>query len=83
VRVRFKRPGSATGEELAVAARPGHATLAAATDDFRFATAIAGFGMMLRKSEHRGELTWKQTVAIAASAAGENPRRPELVALVT
>jgi Ca-activated chloride channel family protein len=83
VRVRFKRPGNETGEELAVAARPQHARLADASTDFRFATAIAGFGMMLRRSEHKGELTWKRTLDLAASAAGENPRRQELVALVT
>ncbi|HUQ04152.1 MAG TPA: von Willebrand factor type A domain-containing protein [Kofleriaceae bacterium] len=83
VRVRFKRPGNEKGEELAVAARPQHARLADASNDFRFATAIAGFGMMLRKSEHKGDLTWKRTLDLAGSAAGTNPRRQELVALVT
>src|SRR5262249_17274641 len=83
VHVRFKRPGNTKGEELAVAAYPGYGSLAETPDDFRFATALAGFGMMLRNSEHKGDLTWRATAALAASAAGENPRRQELVALVT
>jgi Ca-activated chloride channel family protein len=82
VRVRFKRPGAEKGEELAVAAKPRHTRLAEASADFRFATALAGFGMMLRTSEHRGDLTWKATLAMAAAAAGDNPRRQELVSLV-
>ncbi len=33
-------------------------SFAEADDDFRFAATVAGFGMLLRDSEHRGTLTW-------------------------
>ena len=82
VRVRFKRPGNEQGEELAAIARPGGAKLDAMSNDFRFAAAVAGFGMLLRKSEHKGDLTWASVHAMAAAAAGGDARRKELVDMI-
>ena len=82
VRVRFKRPGQATSEELAAVARPTVDSLDGASRDLRFATAVAGFGMLLRGSEHRGALTWRQAEALAASGAGDDARRNELTAMI-
>ena len=39
--------------------------LAAVSDDFRFSAAVAGFGMLLRGSEHVGDLSFDQVVELA------------------
>lgn len=82
VRIRFKRPGHDSSEEIAAVARPGVASLDQASADFRFATAVAGFGMLLRGSDNKGTLTWAQAQAEAEAGAGADPRRAELVLLI-
>ena len=37
------------------------------SDDFRFAAAVAGFGMLLRDSSHRGEITVDQMIQLTES----------------
>lgn len=53
------------------AARDAGKTFAAASPDFRFAAAVAAFGMLLRDSEHRGLAThdWLETTAAASGHA--------------
>ncbi|MEX0891968.1 MAG: von Willebrand factor type A domain-containing protein [Gemmatimonadota bacterium] len=41
--------------------------------DLRFAAAVAGFGMILRDSEHRGRLDYASVLEQAAGALGEDP----------
>ena len=43
------------------------------SESMRFASAVAGFGMLLRNSPHAGALTWSQIVSLARGAAGEDP----------
>ena len=42
--------------------------------DFRFAAAVAGFGMLLRDSEHTGDLTLGDVVGLAEKSRGDDPR---------
>ena len=58
--------------------------LAAASDDLRFAAAVAQLGMLLRGSAHRGDATWAGTLALAEQARGDDPscHRAELAGLV-
>jgi Ca-activated chloride channel family protein len=39
----------------------------------RFASAVAGFGMLLRNSPSAGSLTWPQVIALARGARGDDP----------
>ena len=52
--------------------------------DFRFATAVAGFGMLLRDSKHVGDLTLGDVVGLAEKGKGSDPRgyRGEFIRLV-
>ena len=54
------------------------------SDDFRFAAAVAGFGMMLRDSAHKAGLSYDQVLNLAASAAEDDPDayRAEFIRLV-
>jgi Ca-activated chloride channel family protein len=73
VKVRYKAPDGKTSKLLQHVVKGAPAELAKLSDDFRWATAIAGFGMMLRESPHRGSLSWAQVEALAVGARGADP----------
>ena len=81
VKVRYKDPDGTKSRllEQAVADRLG-----SPSTDFRFATAVAGFGMLLRDSEYAGDLTLNDVVGLAERARGDDPRgyRGEFIRLV-
>nr|WP_314559367.1 von Willebrand factor type A domain-containing protein [uncultured Capnocytophaga sp.] len=53
-------------------------------NDYRFATAVAQFGMLLRNSKHKGTATYGKVIELANTALGkdENGYRKEFVELV-
>ena len=81
VKVRYKDPDGTRSRllEQAVADRSGSPSV-----DFRFATAVAGFGMLLRDSKHAGDLTLGDVVGLAEKGKGDDPRgyRGEFIRLV-
>ncbi|HEY4181205.1 MAG TPA: von Willebrand factor type A domain-containing protein [Kofleriaceae bacterium] len=70
VKIRYKAP---EGNKSTLMSRTV-ANVAVALDqapvDVRWATAIAAFGMMLRESPNRGNMTWAQIEALAKGAVG-------------
>ena len=76
--------GSA-GVDQPAARRPRARTSGgAASEDMRFASAVAGFALLLRDSEHRGSASFEQVIELARGARGEDPEgyRGEFVGLV-
>ncbi|HEU0013896.1 MAG TPA: von Willebrand factor type A domain-containing protein [Longimicrobium sp.] len=71
VKIRYKLPDSETSRLLDHAVRE---TRRGPSPDFEFATAVAGFGMLLRESEHRGTLTLDQVIRLAERSRGEDPQ---------
>jgi Ca-activated chloride channel family protein len=69
VRVRYKPPTSDTSRLLEEPVRDRTGT---ASNDLRFASAVAGFGMLLRESEHRGSMTISDLIALARDAVGRD-----------
>lgn len=65
VRVRYKEPAGDVSRKLEFPLTDGGAAFAAATPDFKFAAAVASFGMILRNSPHKGGATLDQVVAWA------------------
>ena len=55
------------------------------SEDLRFSAAIAAFGMMLRDSEYKGEITYDRIIEMASGARGKDPDgyRAEFVRLVS
>ncbi len=43
------------------------------TDDYRFASAVAEFGLLLRDSPHKGKANWRSVVERAESGRGADP----------
>ena len=67
VAMRYKAPD---GDKSQLVTQPVRAERSAPSEAMRFASAVAGFGMLLRDSPHRGTLTWQQQLALARGARG-------------
>ncbi|MGB0647520.1 MAG: vWA domain-containing protein, partial [Bradymonadia bacterium] len=71
-KVRFKKPDSAKSE-LRERVLIDHATpLAKTSNSFRFAAAVAQFGMILSKSNHVGNSNFNDVLALAEKALGRD-----------
>ena len=81
VKLRYKPPTSDTSRLLEVALRPA---VRRASEDTRFAAAVAAFGMVLRDSEHRGSASFAAVLELARGALGYDPDgyRAEFVRIV-
>lgn len=82
VKLRYKDPDADTSKLLAVTVRESAA--GAASKHLAFASAVAGFGMLLRDSEHKGSLSYAQVKELASRGLLTDPHgyRAELVRLV-
>ncbi len=82
VKLRYKEPDGTASRRLVVTIEdPGPREASA---NLRFAASVAGFGMLLRDSEYKGELTFEQVLELARSARGPDPSgdRSEFIQLV-
>lgn len=81
LRLRWKEP-TASASRLLELDLPSHA--AAMDGEFSFASAVAGFGMLLRGSPHRGSCDWAMVESLARDGLGGDPRgqRREFLDLV-
>jgi Ca-activated chloride channel family protein len=80
LRLRWKAPGAETSTLIETPITG----LEAATDETRFAAAIAGFGQLLQGSVYLGDWGWDDAIALASAAMGDDPYgyRVEAVNLV-
>jgi Ca-activated chloride channel homolog len=83
VQLRYKEPDGTTSRLLTHPVRVGRPA-AEPRGDFRFAAAVAAFGLVLRESEYRGTATLDQVLQLARGAEGRDPdgERAEFVRLV-
>ena len=83
VQLRYKEPDGTTSRLLTHPVRVRRPA-AEPSGDFRFATAVAAFGLVLRDSEYRGTATLDQVLTLARGAEGSDPdgERAEFVRLV-
>jgi Ca-activated chloride channel homolog len=74
IKVRYKAPAGTTSKLLSrtVTTSSAHEALATTSNDYRWATAIAGLGMLLRDSPYRGNLSWQQVQSLAEGAVGRD-----------
>ncbi|HUF17238.1 MAG TPA: von Willebrand factor type A domain-containing protein [Thermoanaerobaculia bacterium] len=84
LRLRYKDPGAETSQLIATPVRDRGLNWYGASDDFKFAAAVAQFGMLLRNSTHRGNSDWSGALQLAKVARGADPGgyRQELVEMV-
>ncbi len=73
LRLRYKRPGQSSSELIETPIRrEAMKPLDQADADFRFATAVAGFGQVLRGGRHTGGWTVADARALASASLGED-----------
>jgi Ca-activated chloride channel family protein len=84
VKLRYKDPDAETSKLLAQSLEGPAWKVGDAAPDFRFAAAVAAFGMLLRNSEYRGEASWAGVRELARSGLGDDPHghRAEFLRLV-
>ena len=84
VKLRYKQPDEDVSSLIERPFIDNGSELDAADEDFRFATAVASFGMLLRKSELMNEMTYEDVVRLASKAQGNDSGglRSEFIELV-
>ncbi|HRG55397.1 MAG TPA: DUF3520 domain-containing protein, partial [Lacunisphaera sp.] len=84
VKIRYKEPAGDVSSKLEFPLRDTGARFADASPDFKFAAAVAGFGMALRDSPHRGSLTLAQVTEWGRAGLGPDAGgyRTEFLSLV-
>jgi Ca-activated chloride channel family protein len=84
VKLRYKAPNGDVSKLLEVPVKDNVKKLDETDDDFRFAAAVAEFGMLLRESPHKGSATFGQVMDLARGARGADAEghRREFVKLL-
>ncbi len=84
IKLRYKPAASKTSVQIATSLEDNDRTLDQTSTDFRFSASVAGFGMLLKHSEHRGAFGWDDCLSLASNARGEdkNGYRAEFTRLV-
>jgi Ca-activated chloride channel family protein len=84
LKMRYKQPEGDESHKLEWAITDDGKAFGAASDDFRFAAAVASFGLVLRNSEYRGDASYDAVAEITQSSLGEDAggNRAEFVDLV-
>lgn len=72
VKVRYKEPDDESSRLMSMAVVDSRRRMDQASEDLRFAAAVAEFGMLLRGSEHRGEATYEQVARLASTARSDD-----------
>ncbi len=78
LKLRYKAPDAeakaGTSTLLEFPIRDAGTSLEDASGDFKFAAAVAGFGMLLRNSPHKGAANWELVTGLAMMSQGDDPR---------
>ncbi|RAK02056.1 Ca-activated chloride channel family protein [Larkinella arboricola] len=84
LKIRYKKPDSETSQQRTQAVKFQPQKWANTSDDFRFAAAVAEFGLLLRDSEFKGRAHYSQVATRARQALGRDPEgyRSEFIRLV-
>ncbi|MDY0168598.1 MAG: VWA domain-containing protein [Thermoguttaceae bacterium] len=72
IKLRYKHPQEDTSELLSFPVSDAGKSLAEASGDFQFAAAVAGLGMLLRDSEHKGTASYDLVLELAAAGLGSD-----------
>jgi Ca-activated chloride channel homolog len=84
VKLRYKKPNETVSQLITQSVIDKPVKLENASANFRFATAVAAFGMVLRNSEYKGTANFEEVLRLANQAKGEDREgyRAEFIRLV-
>ena len=72
LKLRYKLPEQDESQLLEIAVKDDGAKFEEADREFQFASAVAGFGMLLRESQYAGNWNYDAVHEVASSATGED-----------
>ena len=84
VKFRYKPPKSDVSKLIVKAIKDQNLNLDRSSDNFRFAAAVAEFGLLLRSSKYKGDASFEQVIHMAKAAKGNDTEgyRTEFISLV-
>ena len=84
LKLRYKAPDGDVSKLLEFPLTDSGAVWEKSSRDFRFAAAVAGYGMLLRDSPHKGGATWDSIRELAVEGKGEDAAgyRAEFISLL-
>ncbi len=82
VKLRYKEPDGETSKLLEKVLKDADGSVSSMSGDFKFAAAVASFGMLLRGSKNAGNATYRSVLELAEANAGDDDKRREFVTLV-
>ncbi|MFZ1632507.1 MAG: YfbK domain-containing protein, partial [Chitinophagales bacterium] len=84
LKLRYKAPNSDVSQLIEKSLYKTIIPFASTSDNYRFASAVVEFGMLLRTSEFAGDATYDEVIKLASSAKGAdvNGYRAEFIELV-
>jgi secreted protein with Ig-like and vWFA domain len=84
VKLRYKEPDGEISKLMEQPVRDSRALMNAAPQDFKFASAVAAFGMKLRQSHHAQDMSWDRIRTLAQQGKGEDKdgHRGEFLSLI-
>ncbi len=85
VKMRYKKPDETKSNLLSVTLKNSSETIDSASENFRFAVAVAEFGMLLRQSKFIGAADFDYAINLAKQSKGvdENGSRAEFIKLAS
>jgi len=84
LKLRYKQPDGDTSKLLEFPVKDPGSTYAAASGEFKFAAAVAAFGMLLRSSKHAGTASYDSVLELGGEGAVRDPNgyRAEFLEMV-
>ncbi|MCB0596564.1 MAG: DUF3520 domain-containing protein, partial [Phaeodactylibacter sp.] len=84
IKLRYKKPDSVKSQPIDYPVLDKGMELDKSSDNFRWAAAVAEFGLLLRDSEFKGNATYAHAAKLARSAQGKDPNgyRRELIDMI-
>ncbi|MFO0587908.1 MAG: von Willebrand factor type A domain-containing protein [Polyangiaceae bacterium] len=82
VKLRYKEPDGQTSKLIEKTLQDDDVPVARMSADFKFAAAVASFGMLLRGSRYAGDANMISVIGLAQESAGEDTKRLEFVSMV-
>ncbi|HJU55955.1 MAG TPA: VWA domain-containing protein [Pyrinomonadaceae bacterium] len=84
VKLRYKEPTQDQSKLVSVSLADSRAKLGAASQNFKFASAVAAFGMLLRDSKYKADADYNKVLELARSSVGPDLQgyRSEFIELV-
>jgi Ca-activated chloride channel family protein len=83
VKLRYKEPSQSQSKLVSVSLADSGAKLDAASANFKFASAVAAFGMLLRDSKYKADASYNKVIELARASLGADPQgyRSEFIQL--